>query len=547
LILPRNLSRVDRLAIAALLVVAAAEIIAFLVMPFEGYDSPSHLFWVAEWRKMWADGALYPRWMPDSYHGFGAPSFYLYPPLAYMISSGVGLLVPIASEMMLIKIVTLLTLVLSGLAMYLYLRWRSRNASHSLALLVSLIYAFAPYRFFNMTVRAAFSEHVAFLFVPLAFWGLDLVIREKQAKRFSLSGFGLLAFSLALTLLSNLPASASILLLLLIYGLTQQKRWWSVAILSSIIAGCLAAAYVLPVLHFYHDAQLGRLWVPFPFAQSSPVLGVFTRRAVMINTYNLIGLAGALLLLFSTWKKAAEWKWLMVAVVLLQLPPFSYYLFLYVFPFTIVQLPARLMAGFLILLPIVWMDGLDERNRQKRYSPASFVILFWTACMVPLIVVQLSGFHIRAWINRSPDDPPEYATRWSPPYDSAAKAIAANDTGWTVKGPAIMSDIHNNYSDSVTFNATADTTLIFHRMFWPAWRVTLDSHATNPFPDSLGRLSIAAPSGRHTAIAELLPTQSEREGKWISMVSFIIFLLFLGLFRLRIARKVHLRSHIISA
>ncbi|MDP4199223.1 MAG: hypothetical protein Q8922_05630 [Bacteroidota bacterium] len=534
---PASLSKLDRIAIAALILVAVAQIGAFIAMPFDGYDSPSHLFWVSEWRHLWQAGMLYPRWLPNSYHGFGAPSFYLYPPLAYMISSAVGLLLPAVGAMTLIKIVTLLTLALSGLAMYLYLRWRNANAPQSMLFLASVIFAFAPYRFFNMTVRAAFSEHVAFMFVPLAFWGLDMILRERKAtRRFSPIGFLLLSVSIALLFITNLPTAACVLLMLGTYLVVDREgQLFKTGLLTSAatVGLLLAAFYLWPVATYYHSAQLARLWMPFPFMQSTPILGIFTSQAVMINAYGLLMLLGGLGLLvtvrsrsnaFRSDDRFSSWFWLLAGVVVLQIPPFSIYPFLHVFPFTIIQLPARLNSVLLVLMAVVWADHL---SRREHWRTTSYVVLLWSLCMVPLIIVQLSGIHLRAREIRLPDDPPEYATRWSPPYDSLAKARMAQDTGWTVKGATILNATHVAYHDTIVYDSPNDVTLTLHRAYWPLWQANIEGSSMLTSPDSLGRLTLKAPAGHHTVTTQLTESSSETLGRWISLGAFVALCVFL--------------------
>jgi hypothetical protein len=404
--------------------------------------------------------------------------------------------------------------------MYLFLRWRSNEGKQAPLMLASLVYAFAPYRFFNMTVRAAFSEHVAFVFVPLAVWGLSLLIRDRRAGRLSPSGLALLAISFALILLTNLPAAASVLVLLFLYSIAR-KDWLQVGtsfLVASSLAVGLAAFYLLPVATFYHDAQLGRLWVTYPFAQSSPILGIFTSLAVMINTYNLIGLLGAGLVLVGVMraKVSNSWKWPLLAIVLLQLPPFSFYLFLHVFPFTLVQLPARLTVILLIVLAILWHDRLAGRRSS---SITSFVVLFWSVCMVLLIIVQLSGIHLRAREVRLPDDPPEYATRWSPPYDSLAKARMALDTGCIARGATIVNAERAPYADTIVYDSPNDAQLTVHRAYWPLWEAKVDGYSTEAKPDSFGRFTLNAPAGRHTITTELTESTSEVAGRWLSLAT----------------------------
>src|SRR5207253_3098586 len=139
-------------------------------------------FWIGEWHKLWNTGILYARWMPDSFGGFGAPSFYFYPPLSFFLSSALYALVPGFSPAEVGKLLGIIVTVLSGLSMWLYLRWRPDGKNTFITILGALLYAFAPYRLFDYSVRGAISEHLAFVWVPLAFWGLDLMIQRRKPR-----------------------------------------------------------------------------------------------------------------------------------------------------------------------------------------------------------------------------------------------------------------------------------------------------------------------------------------------------------------------------
>src|SRR5690348_8590153 len=87
-------SDIERIAIVSVLAAALLELVAIILFPFRGYDAYSHIYWIGEWHKLWAAGIFYPRWLPDSFAGFGAPSFYFYPPLSFFVSSTLYAVLP---------------------------------------------------------------------------------------------------------------------------------------------------------------------------------------------------------------------------------------------------------------------------------------------------------------------------------------------------------------------------------------------------------------------------------------------------------------------
>jgi hypothetical protein len=67
-----------------------------------------------------------------------------------------------------VKIVFGLSIVLSGLTMYLFVR---RLMGPKAGLVAALVYVYVPYHVFDLYVRAALAESVTFVFIPLVLWG----------------------------------------------------------------------------------------------------------------------------------------------------------------------------------------------------------------------------------------------------------------------------------------------------------------------------------------------------------------------------------------
>jgi hypothetical protein len=111
-------------------------------------------------------GDFFPTWSPDLYSGYGSPIFQFYAPLAYYAAE-----VPVlmgSDFATALKITQLLGLFASGLAMY---RLGSTYFSRWTACLGGVFYMVAPYRFVDIFVRHALTEHFAFIWLPLIVWG----------------------------------------------------------------------------------------------------------------------------------------------------------------------------------------------------------------------------------------------------------------------------------------------------------------------------------------------------------------------------------------
>lgn len=153
-------------------------------------------------------GILYPRWLPDTYFGYGSPLFHFYGPLPYYLTEIFVLVgVSIASAF---KAVIVLSLIVSGLGMYLLCR---DFAGSLVSFLAGLAFMLAPYHMVDMVVRHAFGEHISFAFIPLSVWGLSGMIKGNRPVRLLV---GSLSFS-ALILTHNITA----MLAMVVFGF-----WW---------------------------------------------------------------------------------------------------------------------------------------------------------------------------------------------------------------------------------------------------------------------------------------------------------------------------------
>jgi hypothetical protein len=130
------------------------------------HDARHSVYFLYQFDKSIQDGVLYPRWSPDFAFGYGYPFFNIYGPLSTYVGEAfrlAGLDVVTA-----VKVVFSLSVLCSGLAMYLFVR---RLLGQSAGLIAALTYVYIPYHLFDLYVRAAQAESVGFVFVPLVLYG----------------------------------------------------------------------------------------------------------------------------------------------------------------------------------------------------------------------------------------------------------------------------------------------------------------------------------------------------------------------------------------
>ncbi len=196
--LQKRTSVLSRSWIIGLLLVVALSIFAVapLLQPgffWGAHDARHSVYFLVEFDQSVQDGIWYPRWSPDFAFGYGYPIFNIYGPLPYFVGEAFHLLgMDFVSAT---KLVFGLTIVASGLAMFLFVRSIMGTPA---AVIAALVYVYIPYRIVDIYVRGALAESLTFAFMPLALWSFRQCVHRPG--RLAIVGAGL---SYAGLLLSN--------------------------------------------------------------------------------------------------------------------------------------------------------------------------------------------------------------------------------------------------------------------------------------------------------------------------------------------------------
>jgi hypothetical protein len=220
----RFLTRMDPCLLLTLLLTLFA--LGPLLQPgyfWGAHDARHNVYFLFEFDRSIQDGIWYPRWAPDFTFGYGYPFFNIYGPLAYYVGEVFHLLgFDFVSS---VKIVFGLSILFSGLAMYLFVR---RLMGPKAGLVAALVYVYVPYHVFDLYVRAALAESVTFVFVPLVLWGCYEAVQNPHLTNIvglGLAYAGLMFTNNAITLMySPLIAVYLIMLALAQVNRTQPLR-----------------------------------------------------------------------------------------------------------------------------------------------------------------------------------------------------------------------------------------------------------------------------------------------------------------------------------
>lgn len=206
------------------------------------HDGPDHVARVANFYQSLREGNPVPRWAGNLNWGYGHPILmFLYPFPSYSASMFHGAGFSLLNS---IKIVFGLAYVASGLTMFL---WLSSAFGKKAAVLGSLLYLFAPYRFVDMYVRGAFGEHVAFVFPPLICYFMYLSARSRKVRQMAVAYVGL-SVSVAALILSHNAIAIMFIPVIATYGVfewfqSKKRTVTGIMLIASALTGFAISAF----------------------------------------------------------------------------------------------------------------------------------------------------------------------------------------------------------------------------------------------------------------------------------------------------------------
>jgi hypothetical protein len=154
-------------------VLAAAPFLARPGLP-RGTDAELHVYRAAELGYSLRAGALYPRWAPSLYLGYGYPIFNYYAPLTYYLANLFDLALPGVDIVGGVKAVFVLGICLGSLGTYLLGRELFGPAGGGMA---AASFILAPYIvLIDPHARGDLAEHFAVCLLPMAFYAFRRLV-----------------------------------------------------------------------------------------------------------------------------------------------------------------------------------------------------------------------------------------------------------------------------------------------------------------------------------------------------------------------------------
>ncbi len=547
-------TRAEKLLLVMLACTAALHFIFAFALPVRGFDANVHLDWLAEFSELWRGGVWYPRWLPHEFGGLGAGTFYLYPPLLAFFGALLRGLVPNIDAIRQFQVLQVLISISAVATCLLYLR--SYKISRLAALAASLLFGFSSPGFHAIFMASSLGQHLSFVWVPLIFWSIDISLRgTRQHRATNLRCFVFSSLSWALLVLTNVPASIIMSLVVPFYYFAHRKNWRSFwpSIIGAIFAVLLAAAFTLPIAQFSPLFQTDQLFKHSvaPLVKWDNQLEGLVRSdvpksiSIEIGVWMFVLSSFICFLLYKLRSKLSEQfdrdaaaAWVFVGCVLLffQIPRISTPFWKYIPLVKYLQFTWR----FTLLLPLVSAvlyallskASVVESRRLRKQTIGVILIL----AALSFGCYLRYGYIVILW----PPPPPaveearigagEHLPITAPDFLEAKAYARLHLQDPFVLGPdSIRQQIMltrsepNRRSLSVALATTSNVTL--HQFYWPMWKLYCGTEEIPTYADSLGLVNANLPAGEYTLDYRLEKGWSEIWGARISGVALLIWLI----------------------
>ncbi|MFH0943415.1 MAG: hypothetical protein V1810_04555 [Candidatus Beckwithbacteria bacterium] len=475
---------------------------------YQSHDGELHLARIAAYSQALKQGQFPVRWAANLNYNYGYPIFNFVYPLPYLLASGLNLLG--FSVIVSLKTILGLSLVLSGIFMYLAVKIKLKNDWAGLA--AATVYVLAPYRILNVYIRAALGETVAFIFAPLIllgywkknFWlmilGMVGLILSHNALALVFLGFlGLLMIKKIKTFI--LPLGLSL-------GLTAW--FWLPSLLE--LKYTLAKVYLSQKdFHDYFVSLKDLVYMPWSFngEQIPTYIGWLSIGIMALFIYQLIKkrvnrffgwvlVAGWFFSLFFC-TKYSVWWWE-------QLPLLAFF-----------QLPWRWLSLTVLITAIA--AGWIRFNK--------LIVILSIVLALPIIKVKPSDL-----INQIDFQNYPKTTTWhneGSPVWTAGEADHYPTAPFEVIGQAEVTvwqrqDLKHEFKIS----SQEESRFIDNTVYFPGWRVIIDNQTAEiqfQDPSYRGLITFNIPQGNHQVEVIFTRTKVRLIAELISISSFAVLLL----------------------
>ncbi|NDJ53981.1 MAG: hypothetical protein GYB68_12985 [Chloroflexi bacterium] len=514
-------------------------------------DAELHVFRTAQLAYTIQEGALYPRWAPDFYYGYGYPIFNYYAPLSYYVANLLTAATPTLAVTG-VKAVFILAIFAAGLGTYGAIRELTGDEAAGVA--GAAAYLFAPYILtIDPHLRGVLAESLALGLAPLALWAQVRHLRLSNGPSTLLASLAVAAVILSHNLMG--PLIFALLLSLSIWitilqppseALTSLPGRLASALLPLGLSIALTSFFWVPVALESSAVQLGNLigpghfdfrnhFVPLAelFAPSLPLdLGAVNpafRFNVGVAQW-LLPVAGALSLIIgllrqrpperSVWIARVFW-WVAALSLILLISPLGQPIWEALPPMAFIQFPWRLLGPLALCLGILVGYSLVDLRAvlpEDRQHLLPWLSLIFVALALPIfsppgwgdfgptdrqamLDFELNGLalgttstgdYVPAQVDVVPGPNPDLLASYEVgPIDRVNRVTLPPD--------AAVEQL-DHQATSMTFMVSSDEFFVLrlYHFYFPGWRATIDDQPVDiEIARPEGFMTLPIPPGQH--------------------------------------------------
>jgi uncharacterized membrane protein len=511
------------------------------------HDGQDHVARIANFYLNLTQGNWFPVWAPNLNWGYGHPILeFLYPLPSYIASIFHFIGFSLVDST---KIVFGLGMVLSFFFMYL---WLSQFVSKYAAIFGAMLYLYAPYRFVETYVRGDIGENLAFAFIPLVLFFI-YKLQGKEKYKFVIGG----SLALSLLILAHNAISLMLMPFILAYSLflvylSKNRKQLSLNLILLIAGGfALSAFFWIPALIegkytlrniVTAGGYLGRfinlqsiIYGPWSYGGSGQFTvqyGIFQWLAIIFSPILIIikrkekekCLLTGILLFFviaSTFLMFKESNFIWSKFILLQN----------------FQFPWRFLA--IVVFTTATLGSLVFDLIPKKISLIFLLIVISLILFIGSFYSQANGYQYKpvgfySGIYNSTTDTGESAPIWSVRFmEHRAKAPAE-----VIEGAGRIKEvIHLATYQEYEFDSLTSARILINTLYFPNWSVYIEGKKTQILfqdPQYRGLMTFYTTPGNHKVEVKLEDTKLRIAAKFVSLISFVIIIIFLTFRKLKI-------------
>ena len=479
------------------------------------HDGIVHLARMAAYFKALQDFQIPVRWAGDLNYGYGMPLFNFIYHVPYVFSAlfiflGVGLVSTF-------KIVLSLSFLLSGIFMFAFAKAFFRDDKK--ALIVTIFYQFAPFRFVEMFVRGSLGEVYTYAFFPLVLFGLVKIFQKREAIFVIVTGAATSLLILSHNALSLTFFGISVLFILM-FG--KGKKNISLGMIGLLIGLFLSAFYFVPAI-FEHKYTYGDLFMKdlfrshFPPIQNFFIPNFTNTEALQTGgisvQFSLFHVIAIILGFFVLLKKKTEIKHKQMIIFSLILIVFSLFIMsnFSMFLWERISFLRQFQFSWRFLGVVVFATSLLSIN----FLSFKFFTRKWVFMALVFLVVSSTFYYWKPPLGFDMIDEKYY---WNYPLNTTY--FGETDVIWSaggkssypkqrveviggkaiIKGFKKKSNLHTFFVD-----AENKAQLIDHTQYFPGWRAEVDKKEVAiefQDPNNRGEITFWVPQGKHDVVVK---------------------------------------------